>query len=181
MARLHRALVDSAVELERVANTDALTGLPNRRAVSEQLQQRVRHAHASGKPVCVLLLDVDHFKSINDSHGHLVGDMLLREVAQRLRAALPADAALGRWGGEEFLAVLDDCPLPTGMSVGETLRRALAERPMACGERSIPISASVGVASMPAPVADAIDPLVGAADHALYRAKRAGRNRVEAA
>ena len=127
------------------------------------------------------MMDLDKFKGINDNYGHLVGDMVLREVAARLRATLPADAALGRWGGEEFLVVVEDCTLANGVALAEQVRRALADTPLACGDRAIPVSTSVGVASVPGPVADAIDPLVGAADHALYRAKRAGRNRVEAA
>ena len=181
LAQLHRALIDSSAELERVANTDALTGVANRRAATEQLEQRLKHAHATGRPITVLLLDVDHFKQINDSYGHLVGDEVLREIAKRLREALPLDAVLGRWGGEEFLAVIDDCGLPQGLAIAENVRRTLAEQPLACGDRAIPVSASIGVSSVPGPVADAMDPIVAAADHALYRAKHAGRNRVEAA
>jgi diguanylate cyclase (GGDEF)-like protein len=181
LERLHRALLDSSAELARVAHTDSLTGLPNRRAMTDLLEARLRRARGSGRPVAVVLLDVDRFKSINDEHGHLVGDQVLKEVAQRLRANLPAAAEVGRWGGEEFIAVVDDCTLSSAKDIAERLRRALSDTPLPLGERTIPVTASFGVASLPAPSADAIDPLVGAADHALYRAKHAGRNRVETA
>jgi len=181
LERLHRALVDSSAELARVAHTDALTGLPNRRAMTDLLEARLRRARGSGRPVAVLLLDVDHFKAINDTHGHLIGDDVLKEVATRLRASLPAAAEVGRWGGEEFLAVVDDCSLSAAKEIAERLRRGLSDTPLVIGERTLAVTASIGVASLPAPSADAIDPLVGAADHALYRAKNAGRNRVEAA
>jgi len=180
LQRLHHALVDSSAELERVANTDALTGVANRRSVRSDCERRLVEARASGAPITVLLLDIDHFKQINDRFGHLAGDEVLREIAQRLRSALPADALLGRWGGEEFIAVLSRCALPAGIAAAEIVRCALAGEPVVIGPDRISISASVGVSSVPGELAEAIDPIVAAADHALYRAKRAGRNRVEA-
>ncbi len=181
LQRLHKALVDSSAELARVAHTDALTGLPNRRAMTDLLEARLRRARGSGRPVAVVLLDIDRFKAINDEHGHLAGDEVLRQVATRLRAALPAAAEIGRWGGEEFLAVVDDCSLSAAREIAERLRAALADQPLDVSGKPLAVTASFGVASLPAPSADAIDPLVGAADHALYRAKNGGRNRVEAA
>ena len=129
----------------------------------------------------MLIGDIDHFKQINDRYGHLAGDAVLREIAQRLRAALPADALLGRWGGEEFIAVLSRCALPAAIAAAEIVRCALAGEPFAVDPHLIPLSASVGVASVPGEMAESIDPIVASADRALYRAKRAGRNRVEAA
>ncbi|HET7842872.1 MAG TPA: GGDEF domain-containing protein, partial [Xanthomonadales bacterium] len=108
-------------------------------------------------------------------------DEVLKEVAKRLRTSLPAAAEVGRWGGEEFLAVVDDCPLSAAREIAERLRRALCDAPLAIGEKALAVTASFGVASLPVPSADAIDPLIGAADHALYRAKHEGRNRVEVA
>ena len=180
LERLHAALVRTSSELERMANTDALTGVASRHAVAREFERRLADARQHGAPIAVLLLDVDHFKQVNDRYGHLAGDTALREIAQRLRAALPSDALLGRWGGEEFIAVLSRCDRLAGIAAGEIVRCALAGEPVIVGPHSIAVSASVGVASVPGTLADSIDPIVAAADHALYRAKRSGRNRVEA-
>jgi diguanylate cyclase (GGDEF)-like protein len=179
LARLHRALLDSSSELERVAHSDALTGLANRHALAGELTGRLASAQTSGKPLSALILDVDFFKQLNDRHGHLAGDAALREIASRLRKALRGDSALGRWGGEEFLAILSDCSHEDALAAAERLRRAIADTPFSIGDKSLAITASIGVATTHAPHPASIDPLLATADDALYRAKRGGRNRVE--
>ena len=159
--------------LERVANTDALTGLANRHAAAQALGERLGRIP---EPLTVMLLDLDEFKRINDSHGHQAGDAVLREAAKRMRAALPEDALLGRWGGEEFIAILDGAPGREPASVAEAMRAALAASPVSFEDVAISVTVSIGVAT--AFAADGIDALLAEADAALYRAKGAGRNRV---
>lgn len=178
LSRLHQALLTSSSALERVAHTDSLTGLANRHAMARELDRRL----ALGTTVLnVLLLDLDHFKQINDQHGHLAGDAVLREVASRLRSTLRPDAVVGRWGGEEFIAVLGGDTLEAALVAAERVRSALAIAPVLFEGRSIPISASIGVSSNANAGIVTVDSLLAAADAALYRVKRSGRNRVEAA
>jgi diguanylate cyclase (GGDEF)-like protein len=159
--------------LERVANTDALTGLANRHAAAHALGERLGRIP---EPLTVMLLDLDEFKRINDSHGHQAGDAVLREAAARMRAALPEEALLGRWGGEEFIAILDGASGREPGSVAEAMRAALAAAPVSFDGVAIPVTVSIGVAT--AFAADGVDALLAEADAALYRAKGAGRNRV---
>ena len=159
--------------LERVANTDALTGLANRHAAARALGERLGRIP---EPLTVMLLDLDEFKRINDSHGHQAGDAVLRESAARMRDALPEGALLGRWGGEEFIVILDGAPGLEPASVAEAMRAALAAAPVSFDGVAIPVTVSIGVAT--AFSSDGIDALLAEADAALYRAKGAGRNRV---
>ncbi len=176
LARLHHSLLASSSALERVAHTDALTGLANRHAMARDLNRRL----ALGNTVLnVLLLDLDHFKQINDQHGHLAGDAVLCEVATRLRSTLRAEAAIGRWGGEEFIVLLGDDSLESALVAAERVRHALALTPVQFEGHSIPITASIGVATSAKAGLDTVDALIAAADAALYRVKRSGRNRVE--
>ena len=177
--RLHAALVASAGELERVARTDALTGVANRGAVTEQFEQLLAQSQAEQRPLAVLLIDIDHFKRINDHHGHLAGDAVLRDIAQRMRAALPETARFGRWGGEEFIAVLPEVTPDDAGRMAERVRDAVAAQPFRFEAIELPVSVSIGVASAPRPERRGIDRLIATADAALYRAKHAGRNRVE--
>ncbi|MBK6436287.1 MAG: diguanylate cyclase [Rhodanobacteraceae bacterium] len=127
--RLHAALVASAGELERVARTDALTGVANRGAVTGQFEQLLAISHAEQRPLALFLIDIDHFKRINDHHGHQAGDAVLRNIAQRMRAALPESAHFGRWGGEEFIAILPDIAADDAARIAERLRMAVAALP----------------------------------------------------
>lgn len=158
---------------ERLANTDALTGLANRHAAARLLGERLDQIP---EPLTVMLLDLDMFKRINDSHGHQAGDAVLRETAVRMRAALPEDAMLGRWGGEEFIAIMNGAPGREPGAIAEALRAAVASAPVTYEGVAIPVTVSIGLAT--AFPGDGIDALLAEADAALYRAKNAGRNRV---
>lgn len=159
--------------LERVANTDALTGLANRHAATRALGERLGRVP---EPFTVMLLDLDEFKRINETHGHQAGDAVLREVATRMRSVLPPGALLGRWGGEEFIAILEGVSGREPGAIAETLRAAVAAAPVPFDGKPIPITVSIGVAT--AFSTDDIDALLAESDAALYRAKNTGRNRV---
>jgi diguanylate cyclase (GGDEF)-like protein len=166
---------------DRVKNLsirDSLTGLYNHRHSMELLAQEFERVARYEGSVSLLMIDIDHFKQINDASGHQAGDQVLREVARTLREGLRTVDALGRYGGEEFVAVLPHTPSVEALATAERLRRAVAEADLSSGGKPIRATISVGVASCPAPGMDAPGDLVRAADKALYAAKQAGRNRV---
>ena len=158
-------------EIERMASTDALTGLANRRAFTEALDRELAVAVRRGEPCGLIVLDVDHFKLVNDRHGHQTGDEVLEEVAWALGQTGRETDIVARYGGEEFAVILPACKAPEAMAVAERLRAAVA------GSASpVPVTLSAGVAIFPVDGADA-SALVRAADTALYKAKRQGRDR----
>lgn len=164
----------------RLAATDALTGLHNRRHALPELARIAERAQESGRPYAVLMLDIDHFKAVNDTLGHGVGDRVLCEIADRLAAAMRAGDLLARIGGEEFMVALPDCPPRLAHTVAERLRQLVADQPvlLARGSGPIRVTMSVGIAVSehrlrPAEVLDR-------ADQALLACKAAGRNRVSA-
>ncbi|MFP5226221.1 MAG: diguanylate cyclase [Acidobacteriota bacterium] len=165
---------DAQEALKEQALKDGLTGLWNRRATFAMLERETYRAQRDRFPVILLMIDLDHFKSINDTWGHLTGDEVLRETAARLVEAMrPYDFA-GRYGGEEFLVVLPSCSPENGLQRAEQFRRAIAETPFVTGTGSLAVTCSLGVA-----VYDDVMPtedLIHLADEALYRAKRLGRN-----
>jgi diguanylate cyclase (GGDEF)-like protein len=163
-----------------VAERDALTGTLSRRALDERLAAAVAEAKAGGPGVALLFLDIDHFKAVNDTYGHATGDMVLREVARRIGAELRARDALGRWGGEEFVALLPDAGIEDARTLSERVRRMIADKPVDVGPMPVPATLSIGLAVFD-PLRDDADTLVARADAALYRAKAGGRNRVESA
>ncbi len=162
-----------------LAVTDPLTGLYNRRHMDNQMELQLANAGARGRPMCVLTLDVDFFKPINDTHGHDVGDRVLQELARRLKEQVRAIDLCCRIGGEEFLVVLPGTELQVGFTVGERLRRIIASQPFDVGAKSGPlaITVSIGVAEYQA-AGDTPESILKRADEALYKAKRSGRNRV---
>ncbi|MDF2447351.1 MAG: hypothetical protein K0S46_2587 [Moraxellaceae bacterium] len=161
--------------------TDALTLVHNRRSIFDQLEAEVARARRQGTPLAVVLLDLDHFKRINDTWGHATGDRALREAAGLLAATLRQSDAIGRFGGEEFLLLLPDTPEEGARLLAERCRQQLAALELRADDgRRIPLSASFGLAAATGAAALEAGALVLAADTALYRAKQGGRNRVEA-
>lgn len=178
LARLRQAqeqLLAQNMALEQLAVTDALTGLPNRRQLDTVLSREVARAARYGTPLVLILLDVDHFKRINDEHGHLVGDEVLATLGRWLLQHLRQTDVVGRWGGEEFLLICPSIELAQGLHIAETLRAAVSR--LVLPEVGA-LSVSLGVASHRP--ADTAVSCVARADAALYDAKRAGRNRVVA-
>ncbi len=169
-----RGLASRAQELAELSTTDALTGVSNRRGLEQQLATL-----SAGRALGVLIADLDHFKNVNDTHGHVVGDAVLAVVAARLRVVCGVRATVARWGGEEFVVVVPDADEAAVVALGEQLRAAVTETPLAVGGvDTIPITITIGAAQ--GAVGD-FTVLLEAADAALYRAKAAGRNQVIAA
>jgi two-component system cell cycle response regulator len=172
-----------AQRLHELSTHDGLTRQLNHRATYDRLSQELERARRHQHPLSVILCDFDDFKRVNDTHGHLGGDAVLREGAAALRRCLRAGDLLGRYGGEEFLAVLPEVDLEGGRQAAERLRRCLAEHAVVLAGEEVRITASFGVAEISevpgdATAADTTDLLVSLADHRLYEAKAAGRNRV---
>lgn len=175
-----RKLVDAYAELRRLAELDSLTSLANRRRFDEALNVEWQRAQRTGRPLSLLVCDVDFFKQYNDTYGHQAGDKCLQAVAQILSANLrrPADLA-ARYGGEEFVMILPETALEGALSVGEACRRQLEDRafPNTAADQGI-VTLSVGAATI-IPTPGAVpDTLFSTADRALYQAKRRGRNQV---
>lgn len=163
-------------QLRHLAQTDALTGLANHAQVISVLTAALDQSHRQATPLCVVMADLDHFKVINDTHGHLVGDGVLREVAARLRAAVRDVDVVGRYGGEEFMVVFHNTPLSTAQEISERVCMRVASSPINVQKRTVDITISLGLA--PARNADDATTLIARADAALYAAKAQGRNRV---
>jgi diguanylate cyclase (GGDEF)-like protein len=165
--------------LHQLTRTDALTGLYNRRHFMEQMDNEHARATRYGRPLSCMMVDLDHFKRINDEHGHAVGDVVLHETAQRLRLALRETDVLARLGGEEFGALLPDTDLDGARRVAERCRELLGGTPVLVEQRpSVRVTASFGVAVLDAVKAPGPEDLLRAADLALYASKGRGRNRV---
>lgn len=169
-------------ELRRLSYTDPLTGLGNRRRLFEALDLQCRHAFEQRRPLGLLLMDLDHFKAINDTHGHTAGDLCLQSVARVMLATLPAGSITARYGGEEFCVVLPGLDLAATMAVADDLRAAVQAIPPLDGPTGgATVTASIGAVSQVPADMDCADLLLTLADGALYRAKANGRNRVEPA
>jgi len=174
-----RSNADLITRLAILAGTDKLTGLANRLHLTEELEQVLADARQHDFPVCVLMIDIDHFKNLNDTYGHRAGDVALRHVADRLSTSLRRGDLLARWGGEEFLAVLPNTDMAHGMAVAERMCDLVAGVPFEVGADGglVAVQTSVGIAEF---ADDTVDTLVDRADLGLYEAKAAGRNTVRA-
>jgi len=163
------------------AITDGLTGLSNKRYGAGRLTDLVYDSQRYRFALCLIMLDIDHFKRVNDNHGHQAGDAVLREVARRLRSALRQSDLAIRYGGEEFMLLLPHTDLANALVVAEKLRQAIADQPVPLDKagNTLAITISLGVASLNPD--EAAEHLIERADQALYRAKHGGRNRVEQA
>jgi len=174
-ASLARQLTEALQLVQHEAETDALTGQPNRRALDELLKQQVGVARASGRTFSVLLLDIDHFKLVNDTHGHGAGDDTLRAFAQRVCEHLRQGDTCARYGGEEFVVVLPGTTLVSALEVAERLRQGVADASL----MSVPlVRATVSVGAAQYAAGETVEQLLARADSAVYAAKRGGRNQV---
>lgn len=179
IVELHEQLISTREQLRVEATHDSLTGLWNRAAILEILQRELARSQRAGTPVAVVLADLDHFKYINDTRGHLAGDAVLREVTRRMSTSIRIYDAIGRYGGEEFLIVTPGVGLAGAVNQAERLRAGVSREPVDTFDGAFSVTLSLGVAA--SSEAKEADELVRAADTALYRAKNAGRNRTEPA
>lgn len=166
--------------LERLATTDHLTGLLNRRAFLDATEREIRRAHRYGQSLSLLMLDVDHFKRINDSHGHPAGDEVLRRIAAACRGMLRDEDLTGRLGGEEFAVTLVQAPLSAAIAVAERLCKTIGDLVIGYEGKTLSATVSVGVAEFGSGD-DTLSGLISRTDELLYAAKHAGRNRVRPA
>ncbi len=178
--RLQRLVDERTVELQQLAVTDSLTGLLNRGAIMTTFANEAIAARKRNAALCVAIVDLDHFKRINDTLGHLAGDEVLREAARRLASAVRASDFVGRYGGEEFLIIFRDVEKEFGRERCEAIRKTVCESPIRFGRHELSITTSIGVAWTRGDI-EVEDALVALADRALYAAKEKGRNRVEVA
>ncbi len=164
-------------ELFHQASTDALTGISNRRYFLARGEQELRRARRFGRPLCAMMLDIDHFKRVNDTHGHAAGDIVLQSMVQSAQGRLRGTDTIGRLGGEEFAVLMPETELSAATEVANRLRQSIAAQEISLGKSSLSITVSIGVAALHPEDAD-IDALLHRADTALYQAKQGGRNRV---
>jgi len=177
---LQKELLAAREALRDQATYDGLTGLLNRTTIIETLQIEAERAMRERRPLALILVDLDHFKLVNDTHGHLAGDAVLREAARRMKHACRRYDAIGRYGGEEFLAVVPGCDLQACQAQAERLRAAMGSDPFLADGISFPVTCSIGVSWREHPLPSQMDAFIHEADEALYAAKDRGRNRVAA-
>jgi two-component system cell cycle response regulator len=176
---LQEELISARESMRHAATHDNLTGLLNRGEIVANLQRELERARRERRPVGVILGDVDHFKNVNDTLGHLFGDEALRELGRRLRSQLRVYDSVGRYGGEEFLMILPSCDLPNTLLRADELREIVAKTPVVCDGVERAVTMSMGVAVSNPDGNNEMEALLNHADAGLYAAKGNGRNRVE--
>ena len=176
----NRQLEDMLTKVESLAIMDSLTGLYNRRRFETILANEVKRAMRYQTPLSCLMIDVDHFKKVNDARGHQEGDAVLREIAQRIQSSIREVDTAARWGGEEFTILSPNTPKENAKLAATRILKAVSQHTFNGFDKE-QITVSIGIATLPAPSIDSQDKLVNAADIALYEAKKNGRNRVETA
>ena len=181
LVSVHAALIASNGRLQQLADSDALTGLANRHAVIRQAESLMQRCRDGDCRLALWIFDLDHFKAINDRYGHQAGDAVLREVASRSREGLPAGAVLGRWGGEEFIALAAVDDRGSAQAIAERLRASLAAHAVVWEAEAIAVTASIGLALLEPTDRQTLDDWISRADRALYQAKHQGRNQVQVA
>jgi diguanylate cyclase (GGDEF)-like protein len=175
---LQAELVAARESLRYQATHDSLTGLLNRGAILDTLRNELDTSNRRGLAISIVLADLDHFKQVNDTYGHIVGDAVLHEAARRMKASVRAYDSIGRYGGEEFLFILPGCDGYDASSQAQRLQKCITGDPVELPKLSISFTLSLGVVSKSDPRVEDLDPLIQAADEALYQAKGQGRNRV---
>jgi diguanylate cyclase (GGDEF)-like protein len=176
---LQEELISARESMRHAATHDNLTNLLNRGEIVSTLQRELERARRERKPVGVILGDIDHFKSVNDTLGHLFGDEALREIGRRLRAQLRVYDSVGRYGGEEFLMILPNCDLPNTLLRADELREIIGKTPVVCDSAERTVTMSMGVAVSDPEGKNEVEGLLNHADAGLYAAKANGRNRIE--
>ena len=178
LKRRERDLASANAKLTRIAVTDVLTGLYNRRHLEQRLREMFDHSLRLHEPLAVVMFDLDHFKNVNDTFGHQAGDSVLRDLAALLRQAVREIDRIGRYGGEEFMAILPGTVLDAAVTFAERARQEVEEHLFRCDAGTLRCTLSCGVAAWPHPRIQHREELVKAADDALYVAKALGRNKV---
>jgi diguanylate cyclase (GGDEF)-like protein len=179
IVELQNELIEAREALRERATHDALTGLWNHEEILRALEREAARARRKGGHLSLIMADLDHFKSVNDTHGHMAGDAVLRQSAERIQSAVRTYDSVGRYGGEEFLIVLPGCDREGVASLAERIRSCIGNEDMDIPDGTIQVTVSLGTATKQGVEMVDVTSLVKAADQALYRAKENGRNRIE--
>lgn len=179
LIEMQERLQEANRHLEEMLLTDHLTKVLNRRAIIQGLERELDRARRNKTPLMIIMADIDHFKAVNDTHGHLVGDEVLRQFSARLKQICRPYDQLGRYGGEEFLLVIPGINEGHARELAERFRAVISESPVHSGDITLNLTSSFGAYWVATPDARVVDEFIGKADDLLYLAKHHGRNRVE--